>query len=179
MATDLERGATGINVSWEDEEIRRDGPNPPSQDEGSTTSGWRRGSVSRPGSIKSSSSKSQASSAESIDPKEPGPWVLHHHKGNFITEIRKPEHKTAFKRLDDWTMSMKAGELKDDKEKRKSIKWEDRRFRVNFAELLRMQLRKLQITLVENVVEMRYSNRESDKWEEHMRKYGENSFLAV
>ena len=50
--------------------------------------------------------------------------------------------------------------------------WEERRFRVSFAELQRMQLRKLQITLVENMLNMRYSNRQSEGWEKTLREYG-------
>src|ERR1700733_11415759 len=40
---------------------------------------------------------SRAPSVHIIGVENPGPWVLHHHKDNFITEIRKPvEFKSAY-----------------------------------------------------------------------------------
>ena len=48
-----------------------------------------------------------------------------------------------------------------------------RRFRVSFAELQRMKMRKLQIKLVKDVVDMcENPAAESNTWEEDLQKYG-------
>jgi hypothetical protein len=46
-----------------------------------------------------------------------------------------------------------------------------RYMQVSFAELQRMRLRKLQIKLVRHAVRMRYSNKESEGWEETLQQY--------
>ncbi|KAK3291386.1 uncharacterized protein B0H64DRAFT_331010 [Chaetomium fimeti] len=45
------------------------------------------------------------------------------------------------------------------------------RFRVNFAEVQRMKLRKLQCQVVRDVAEMRSHGREAEGWEENLEKY--------
>jgi hypothetical protein len=49
---------------------------------------------------------------------------------------------------------------------------------MSFAELQRMKLRKLQIKLVGRMVDMRYSNRESQDWESTLREYGKSVVLC-
>lgn len=51
----------------------------------------------------------------------------------------------------------------------------ERRFRVSFAELQRMRLRKLQVLLVKDAVDMRYGLAEASEWEEHLRDYSKIS----
>jgi hypothetical protein len=144
----------------------------------------RRRSPSPSGSDKAS----RVSSAGTIGIKKPGPWVLHHHKQNLITEIRRPvEFNSAFdkvgfylrKRFGDslrWAGRKLAnrGDKNQNEEKGKESDraWEERRFRMSFAELQRMKLRKLQIKLVGNIVDMHYSNCEDEEWEVTLRKYG-------
>ena len=45
------------------------------------------------------------------------------------------------------------------------------RFRVSFAEVQRMRIRKLQCQMVRHVVEMRVKGQESDGWEDTLEKY--------
>ena len=48
---------------------------------------------------------------------------------------------------------------------------------VSFAELQRMRLRKLQITLVRHAIRMHYSNKESEGWEETLQQYSNVPYL--
>ncbi len=50
---------------------------------------------------------------------------------------------------------------------------DDRHFRISFAELQRMHLRKLQCKLVKHVVDMRFNRVEPQNWEADLRQYGE------
>jgi hypothetical protein len=113
-----------------------------------------------------------------IDPENPGSWVLRHHKDNLISELREPEssfiskiYDQYFKHMTKTSSGTTSKEPHDDHKTVKSTKWEARRFRVSFAELQRMHLRKLQIKLAKHVVDMHYSNRESEGWEETLRQY--------
>jgi hypothetical protein len=131
---------------------------------------------------------SRASSAGTIGIKNPGPWVLHHHKQAFIAEIRKPiEFQSIYEKVGyyfgewnrgfvSWAESRLGKGAKQNKkrkmEKASDRDWEDRRFRMSFAELQRMKLRKLQIQLVGNVVDMHKTNRESEEWESTLKEYG-------
>jgi hypothetical protein len=130
----------------------------------------------------SESQGSSIASANDIDVENPGPWVLHHHKPNLITEVQEPikfrstcdevQHYIAngIRGLIFWIESRlgKQGEQNhpgtpEGKDSDKD--WEDRRFRMSFAELQRMKLRKLQIKLVGQVVDMHRHNRENQEWE--------------
>jgi hypothetical protein len=62
----------------------------------------------------------------------------------------------------------------------KATSWEDDvpRYRISFAELQRMRLRKLQCQLVKDVMEMYSSNEEVKGWEERLQEYGRwNTFF--
>jgi hypothetical protein len=48
-------------------------------------------------------------------------------------------------------------------------------FRVSFAELQRMKLRKLQVKLVNHAVDMFATNEESQGWEEDLAQYSKSS----
>jgi hypothetical protein len=152
----------------------------------------RRSSSSDPGTTEPSLTPSRASSALSIDPENPGPWVLHHHKGNFITELEKPPKTFSDKAeyyFKEWTeelsrstkrlLNINCEKKKDHGKIENRGKWEDRRFRLSFAELQRMKLRKLQIALVGNVVNMLHSNRDNAEWENNLREYGDYSLIHI
>jgi len=104
-----------------------------------------------------------------IDVDNPGPWALYHHKDNFITELRVPKPSYTHDLLERFR------KLFTSKPRNQDIKepeWEERRFRMSLAELQRMKLRKLQISLVGKVVSMSYSNRESEGWVKELQDYG-------
>jgi len=170
MATDPEKG---IKSGYEHEEVEVNGLSTPSRAES-----LQRRPDSGPGSAVVGSSRSQISSTLTIKPA----WALHHHKPNLITEIRKPEpilKKTKIN-LQRWIKSLCGCPFEDHQRSSETVqtasaKWEDRRFRLSLAELQRMQLRKLQIKLVGDVVNMHYSNKESENEESEntLRQYGE------
>lgn len=54
-----------------------------------------------------------------------------------------------------------------------SIKSGEQSFRVHFAEMQRMHMRKVQVKLIKHGVEMRATNRESPGWEEDLKQYSE------
>lgn len=156
-------------------------------------------SSSIPRSENESFQPSRASSVYIIGINDPGPWVLQHHRDNFITEIQKPlEFQSVFGRFghqsQEWIgQGWKWGERMTGRKTRRTQNeearqarqesnrgsWEDRRFRMSFAELQRMKLRKLQIKLVGKMVEMRYSNRESQDWDTILREYGKSVILCA
>lgn len=157
------------------------------RDDGSSRSG-------RPQSSSSSSQASSLASAIHVDIGKPGPWVLHHHKPNLITEIQEPlEFESIYEKLDhhlriwiqttvhwiQWIESRlrnQGEQKKHGKEQRPEPEkdWEERRFRMSFAELQRMKLRKLQIKLVGLVVEMHRYNHENQEWEATLADYGKS-----
>jgi len=58
------------------------------------------------------------------------------------------------------------------KKRPKKAQADPRRFRVSIAELQRMHLRKLQVKLAKDAVDMRYNLSEVPRWEENLREYG-------
>ena len=107
---------------------------------------------------------------ERLNPENPGPWVLRLHKPNLLMEIKKPESnfvsKMCSKYLKHWTKSPCGTAPEEPHDEG------NRRFRVSFAELQRMQLRKLQCILVRDVMKMYDSDKESGEWEKTLRQYG-------
>ncbi|KAN0098876.1 hypothetical protein V8E51_014539 [Hyaloscypha variabilis] len=84
---------------------------------------------------------------------DPTGWVLNHHKENFILELIDPD--------------MKKSETKDvENPSISAANWSSRRFRVNFAQLNHMRMRKLQSRLVNDVVNMCFTSTEPAQWEE-------------
>lgn len=55
-----------------------------------------------------------------------------------------------------------------------SVKSGERSFRVHFAEMQRMHMRKVQVKLIKHGVEMRATNKESPGWEEDLKEYSKH-----
>lgn len=181
MEPDLEKAehASGqIEEAEETQDAEEDGHSKRSY-AGSSNPGSRRSrSTSRFGSFRTRSVRSPDPSPHRIDPENPGPWVLHHHKPGLILELQEPEgnffskmYDKYFKQGNKTARGSTLNERHDDLEVVKTTKWKDRRFRVNFAELQRMHLRKLQCKLLKDVVDMHYTNRENEGWEETLEQY--------
>lgn len=97
-----------------------------------------------------------------LDPRAIGPWVLNHHYPHLIEEITTAE------------LSRPPGARgSEDAEASVGVPEEERIFRVSFAELQRMHLRKLQVKLVKHTVDMRISKKESANWEDDLARYSE------
>ncbi|ROW13910.1 hypothetical protein VPNG_03591 [Cytospora leucostoma] len=95
-----------------------------------------------------------------LDPLAPGVWTVDHHYENLIQEIATGH------------LSLPAG-VQDpaDVEKGDGLQKYQRVFRISFAEMQRMHLRKLQIKLIKHAVDMRVSKQESDRWEDELAQY--------
>lgn len=135
---------------------------------------------------RSTSSSSSEVPIPILDPKRPGPWLLHHHKENIICKLKRPKVNLATKIYDQISKVVCKAHSKlfeegnnktsgatndppDDPEAENN--WEKRRFRVSFAELQRMYLRKLQCKLVKDAVDMYDNDDEVPGWESNLREY--------
>ena len=90
----------------------------------------------------------------------PTGWVLNHHKDNFILELKDPETKKS------------EGDVENPSTRAAS--WSSRRFRVNFAQLQNMRMRKLQSRLVKDAVNMYFTSKEPEQWEETLQQYSKH-----
>ena len=157
------------------QELRGDaGSNPsgnPTSQPASSSASQRSGSSSGSGSTQTGNLDSrQNSDIHRLNPENPGPWVLHRHKRGLLVEIKKPESNFVFKLF---------GKYLKNRTKSPNAEGNDRRFRVNFAELQRMQLRKLQCALVRDVIKMHHSNEEKGEWEKTLHEYGKFCLLVT
>ncbi len=66
-----------------------------------------------------------------------------------------------------------------DKKTAETIDTAQPRFRVSFAELQRMKMRKLQVKLVKNAVDMCETGSEPKDWEDNLSKYGKINTLQL
>lgn len=95
-----------------------------------------------------------------LDPENPGQWVIDHHKHGLIEELKPPTSNFLWRIFNT----------------RNKVRRLDRRFRISFAELQRMRIRKLQCQLVEDVIQMRKNGSEPDDWETTLDHYSEFFF---
>ncbi|KAF7593645.1 hypothetical protein BBP40_011050 [Aspergillus hancockii] len=89
-----------------------------------------------------------------LDPKEPELWAINHHRPNLIAELVPPTETY----LQRWLGA-------------KNLASPERRFRISFAELQRMRVRKLQCILTKHVIKMRSDGLEPPSWEDTLDKY--------
>jgi hypothetical protein len=87
-----------------------------------------------------------------------GQKAVHHHHINLVQTYKLPEDP-------------KPKPMPETKPEHKPKLSQKSYMQVSFAELQRMRLRKLQIKLVRHAVRMRYSNKESQGWEETLKQY--------
>jgi hypothetical protein len=189
MEPDVEKGDLASFQIREAREDRSDGSSNRKSQATSSLSRRRRRSSSGSGSIRPGTLDNRHPDPENLDivrlnpenldrirlnPENPGPWVLHRHKRGLLVEIEKPKSNIVSKMckyLKHWTESP-CGTTPEERHDDLTAEGDERRFRVSFAELQRMQLRKLQCTLVRDAVKMHYSDEESGEWEKTLRQYG-------
>jgi hypothetical protein len=104
---------------------------------------------------------------DTIDVESPGKWVIQHHFSNLVEQIQEP--KPSF------LTNFLSGLLKNSLTK---VELGSRKYRISFAELQRMQLRKLQCKLVKDVSEMYYWKKEPRHWEKHLQEYGKPTIFT-
>jgi hypothetical protein len=104
-----------------------------------------------------------------IDPADPGKWALHHHRTNLLQSY-EDHFKQYFNKPKGTTLE--SSHNNGSETKQTAVSRKEGYLVVNFAELQRMRLRKLQIKLVHQAVMMHYSDdKESDGWEETLQQY--------
>ncbi|KAK3314838.1 hypothetical protein B0H66DRAFT_563764 [Apodospora peruviana] len=127
------------------------------------------------------------SSCRNLDRYNQGDWALDQHLTNLVMELEPPSKVRNIRKLgrastaaagptdkedhhlDQLHRDSERG--RDDNDNDITDRDRERRFRINFAEVQRMRVRKLQCRLVRDVVDMRYTGREVDGWEEALDKY--------
>src|SRR5690606_12807876 len=72
----------------------------------------------------------------------------------------------------------KPGDEEAQRETKPAVSGDGKRFRISFAEVQRMRIRKLQCQLVRHVVKMRLDGHESPGWEESLEQYSKSLCLG-
>lgn len=116
-----------------------------------------------------------------LDRDNPGDWAVNHHLPNLITRLDQPEANVIGSALNE--MTTKIREIRCGKKAEPtpslsaySFSEDGMRFRISFAEVQRMRIRKLQCQLVRHVVKMRLEGHESPGWEQTIKEYSMNIF---
>ncbi|KAF4818307.1 hypothetical protein CGCSCA5_v005392 [Colletotrichum siamense] len=105
-----------------------------------------------------------------LDRDDPGDWAVNHHLPNLIARLDEPELSSVGSKLND--LSTKLREIQYGRKSDPTPSSEDgMRFRISFAEVQRMRIRKLQCQLVRHVVKMRLNGSESPGWEQTLEQY--------
>jgi len=111
-----------------------------------------------------------------LDAKNPGTWVVDHHLRSLIVAIgpfKSPSHEE-FSRWQSAVSCMKTVFGKPPQGPRRNVDdREEPAYRISFAEMQRMHLRKLQIGLVNHAVTMYSKKDESTDWEKDLAAYSE------
>ncbi|KAK7423834.1 hypothetical protein QQZ08_008878 [Neonectria magnoliae] len=123
-------------------------------------------SLEEPGDITPPAGHGQdaESTGKDLDRSRPGEWVIYHHRSSLITEIQNPEDGYL-------QAALKALGINGERPVSTSSNGDGRRFRISFAEVQRMRIRKLQCQLVRHVAKMRLDGHESPGWERTLEQY--------
>jgi hypothetical protein len=135
---------------------------------GGDTASWN--SAAMPGRL-----STDTSTSISLDPEKPSPFVVYHHSHNLIQKIIRQKDSSIARLFKFGTYHPTKSELNGQAHSDDNNRWKrdkDYSFRISFAELQRMHLRKLQCKLVKHVVDMRYHSSEPDTWEADLQQYG-------
>lgn len=104
-----------------------------------------------------------------LDARKPGPWVVDHHLRGLVVEIVPSPVEGFQQQLISRVRAMfgksRQGQRLNDQKK------PERTFRVSFAEMQRMHLRKLQAGLANHAVTMYTTKEETQEWEEDLAAY--------
>lgn len=104
-----------------------------------------------------------------LDVEKPGPWVVDHHLRGLIFELVPLPVEGFQQRIISWCRAM-TGRSHQPK-RLDGDNNPERTFRVSFAEIQRMHLRKLQVVLVNHAVTMYNTRVETGRWEEDLAAY--------
>lgn len=112
-----------------------------------------------------------------LDAENPGPWVVDHHLRGLILKIVSPPAEG----FQQWINSqLKAVSGKSHQAERLDKEQKpEQTFRISFAEMQRMHLRKLQVSLVTHAVTMYGTREESENWEKDLAAYSELQYSPI
>ncbi|KAM7201626.1 hypothetical protein V8F33_003175, partial [Rhypophila sp. PSN 637] len=129
-----------------------------------------------------------------LDREAPGDFVIRHHRDSLVVRLEDYEPgklQSTVAGMKTKLSNLRPGKRqgdddKDDEEAQRKKKnaaaasGDGKRFRISFAEVQRMKIRKLQCQLVRHVVKMRLDGHESPGWEDTLEKYSMpyTSFLS-
>lgn len=142
-----------------------------------------------------------------LDREDPGEWVIRHHRGGLVFRLKeyKPnKFQSTLAGMKEMLQKLpRPGDKKEKTEKEEDPPGatapsettpsseatpteaeakkplDNLRFRISFAEVQRMKIRKLQCQLVRHVVKMRYDGHESPGWEDTLEQYSMLSNFRV
>lgn len=102
-------------------------------------------------------------------------WIIDHHRRNIVLKIFKLEG-TSSSRPRNIESSRNAKVHVESKNDRGHDQRErEHSYRINFSELQRLNLRKLQHKLIQHAVDLRYNADEPASWAEDLRQYGKEN----
>lgn len=109
-----------------------------------------------------------------LNPNNPGDWVIRHHRSSLVVQLDDHEVgkiRSTLGGMREKLQGFRLGDEEAHKETKPAVSGDGKRFRVSFAEVQRMRIRKLQCQLVRHVVKMRLDGHESPGWEETLEQY--------
>ncbi|KAK4211281.1 hypothetical protein QBC37DRAFT_290673, partial [Rhypophila decipiens] len=119
-----------------------------------------------------------------LDREAPGDFVIRHHRDSLVVRLEDYEPgklQSTVAGMKTKLSNLRPGKSpsdddKDDEEAQRkknaaAASGDGKRFRISFAEVQRMKIRKLQCQLVRHVVKMRLDGHESPGWEDTLEKY--------
>ncbi|KFY98416.1 hypothetical protein V498_01483 [Pseudogymnoascus sp. VKM F-4517 (FW-2822)] len=109
-----------------------------------------------------------------LDRDNPGDWVIRHHRSSLVVHLKDHEVgkiRSTLSGMRKKLQGFKLGDEEAQKQTKSAASGDGKRFRVSFAEVQRMRIRKLQCQLVRHVVKMRLNGHESPGWEETLEQY--------
>jgi len=102
-----------------------------------------------------------------LDPDSPGEFAIRHHFGNLIVKLDEYRPGRVQCILEALKAKLPCRKTPEQIER----PGDDMRFRISFAEVQRLRIRKLQCELVRHVVKMRLDGHESAGWENALKEY--------
>lgn len=103
-----------------------------------------------------------------LNPDSPGPWVVDHHINSLGQEIVPPPPDGLQQRSQKLMRRIRRTRNRSPR----------REYRVSFAEMQRMHLRKVQVKLVRHAVTMYNTQKESDNWETDLAAYSKSIYSS-
>lgn len=99
-------------------------------------------------------------------------WIIDHHRRNIILKIFKPEGASSSRSRNIQSSSNAKARIESKNERSYDQREREYSYRIDFSELQRLNLRKLQHKLIQHAVDLRSNASEPTRWAEDLRQYG-------